>query len=430
MGNSDGRRIARGICQCLSGLLFVWSCAPAQGPQTTSPADVGPVSAQSDLDSLIETAMKQWEAPGLAVVVVEKGEPPVLKGYGTRVHGESLPVDEETFVYIASNTKTVTAYALGMLVDDSTLRWEDPVKKHLPEFETPDPYVTEQVAIDDLLCHRSGLSEEVLGDFQDPDYTVEYLLRDVSQTQLTERFRARNNYSQFGMAILGEIVLRASGQSWEELVRQRVLAPLGMDSTFTSNADFAERVGSPSGVANIMRPAVRTQDGVTASGWDGVGTNRLYAPAGGIISTMPDIARWITFRVNEGVHDGTRLIGEAAIKEIRAPRVPADFSKMGFPWGYFHPDAELLDVGFGQYSFEHRGRKVIVHNGGWMSSVIEIMPREGLGVGVFTNAWFDEPAPGTSIAFVNAIALEVFDCHLGLRDGNWSRRMHEIVAAR
>ena len=57
-----------------------------------------------------------------------------------------------------------------------------------------------------------------------------------------------------------------------------------------------------------------------------------------------------------------------AIAEIRAPRISADLSRMNMPWGYFHPRAQLIDVGYGQYSFEHRGRKVFVHNGGWMSS--------------------------------------------------------------
>lgn len=407
--------------------VLVFAASACQ--QTMVPADAESATVRSDLDSVIQEAMRLWEIPGLAVVVVKKGEAPVLKGYGSRVYGKSLPVDEETLLYVASNSKTVTAYVLGMLVDDSVLRWDDPVKRYIPEFGTPDSYVTEHVAIDDLICHRSGLSEAVLGGFQDPDYTIEELLGDVRRTELTERFRDRNNYCQFGMALLGEVIHRASGQTWEELVRQRIFAPLGMATSSTSNADFARRVGQPGDVANIMRPAVMTHDGVVATGWDEVGTSRLYAPAGGIISTMPDIARWITFRVNDGVHDGVRLISEEALDEIRAPRIPADFSKLGFPWSLFHPDAELIDVGYGQYSFGHRGRRVIVHNGGWMSSVIEIMPREDLGVGVFTNAWFDEPAPGTSIAFVNAVALEVFDHELGFRDGNWSRRMHDIVAS-
>lgn len=172
------------------------------------------------------------------------------------------------------------------------------------------------------------------------------------------------------------------------------------------------------------------KDGVVRKGsWDRVGSEPLYAPAGGIISTMKDIVSCISFRLNDGVHGGNRLIILDAIKEIRAPRIPADFSTMNMPWGYFHPSAQLIDVGYGQYSFEHRGRKVIVHYGGWMSSVIEIMPDEGMGVGIFSNAWFDEPAPWASLAFVNALALDILDHYLGYRDTSWSSQMMEIVAA-
>ena len=415
------------ICIIATVFLLTLALAPILGAQARLPAKDS--SSQVELDSLIEAAMKQWEVPGLAIVVVKGDKTVLLEGYGTRILGQSLEIDADTYLQIASNSKTFTAYVVGMLVDEGRLRWHDPVKKHIPEFEVPDAYVTANVAIDDLLCHRSGLSEKVLGGFQEPDYTIENLLEDIRNTELTFRFRSRNNYSQFGMALFSEIVLRATKMSWGDFVRRRIFEPLGMESSYTSNADFVEKVGNPKDVQNIMHPAIK-KDGVVIKGsWDDVGSEPLYAPAGGIISTMKDIARWISFRLNDGVHGGNRLISMDAIKEIRAPRIPADFSTMNILLSYIHPRAQLIDVGYGQYSFEHRGRTVIVHNGGWMSSVIEIMPDEEMGVGVFSNAWFDERVPWASLAFVNALALDIFDHHLGYRDSNWSTQMMEIVAA-
>jgi len=384
-------------------------------------------SSEEVLDSRIESAMGQWEVPGLAVVVVTEGEIVFLKGYGIRILGESLDIDADTYLQIASNSKTFTAYVIGILVDEGRLSWDDPVKKHIPEFETPDPYVTENVAIDDLLCHRSGFSGSALGGFQNQDYTIEDLLEDIKDTELTYRFRSRNNYSQFGMALFSEIVLRTSGQSWGEFVHQRIFEPLGMESSYSSNADFRQKVGNQKDVGNIMHPAIKQDGVVTYGNWDNVGSEPLYAPAGGIISTMNDMARWISFRLNDGVFDGNRLISLDAINEIRSPRIPGNFSTMNIPLSYVHPRAQLIDVGYGQYSFEHRGRKVIVHNGGWMSSVIEIMPDERMGVGIFSNAWFDEPAPWASLAFVNALALDIFDHYLGYHNTDWSSEMMEIV---
>jgi hypothetical protein len=103
---------------------------------------------------------------------------------------------------------------------------------------------------------------------------------------------------------------------------------------------------------------------------------------------------------------------------------------IGIPSAYVHPNAQLIDVGYGHYSFEHHGRKTITHNGGWMASVIAIMPDADIGVGIFSNAWFDEPAPYSSLAFVNALALDVFDHYLEHPNEDWTGRMKAIVAGR
>jgi len=129
------------------------------------------------LDDNIEQAMKQWQIPGLAVVAIKDGETVLLKGYGTREAGKEAIIDDKTYLQIASNSKTFTAYLFGMLVDDGKLNWDDPIINYIPELVLPDPYVAENVAIDDLLCHRSGLTEAVPGGFQNRDYTFEALLK-------------------------------------------------------------------------------------------------------------------------------------------------------------------------------------------------------------------------------------------------------------
>jgi len=119
--------------------------------------------------------MDRWRVPGLGVVVVKDGEAALLKGFGTREAGTDLPITEKTYLQIASNSKTFCAYLFGMLVDDGKLKWDDPIKKHIPDFELSDPYVTENIAVDDLLCHRSGLGGSP-GGFRYPNYTFESLL--------------------------------------------------------------------------------------------------------------------------------------------------------------------------------------------------------------------------------------------------------------
>lgn len=387
-----------------------------------------PNDPEIKLDDRIVNAMNRSEIPGLAIVVV-KGDSVLMKGYGTRVLGTSKPVNDETYLQIASNSKLFAAYTIGMLVDEGQLNWIDPVIKYIPEFKVPDPVITNHVAIDDLLTHRSGLTGVPLGGFQNSDYTIEDLLKEMENTPVSTRFRAQNNYSQVGMALLGEIVQRVSGQSWGEFVQKGIFEPLGMENSYTSNADFSERVGDPEDVENIMKPAVKRDGTVQMEKWQNVGSEPLYSPAGGIISNMTDMSTWIQFRLNSGMMNDLQIISSDALTEIRKPRIPADFSALGMPWSFFHPYAELFDVGYGHYSFEHRGRRVITHNGGWMSSVISIMPGEKIGVGVFSNAWFDEPLPAASLVYVNALVLDIFDHYLGYQDTDWSSIMAESLMA-
>ena len=381
----------------------------------------------SDIDRNIRSAMDRWQVPGLAVVVVKDGQTVLMRGYGTRQHGRELEIDKNTYLQIASNSKAFAAYSIGMLVDEGKLKWDDPVKKHIPELSLPDALVEQTVSIDDLLSHRSGLTEYVIGGFQDADFDIQDLLGELESTPLSVRFRARNNYSQVGMALLGEIVRRVSGKTWEEFVRARIFEPIGMSASYTSTTDFESRLGRPTEVANIMIPAVMTNGNVANGSWENIGTAALYAPAGGIISNLSDMSAWIRFRLDDGVVNSDRLISANSLREIRATRIPMDMNKMGIPSSYIHPKAHLIEVGFGHYSFEHRNRKMIIHNGGWMTSVIAIIPEADIGVGVFSNSWFDEPADWASLAFVNALALDIFDHYLDREFEDWAGQMKIIV---
>ena len=413
---------ATGIC------LMFGAASPVQSESANSNSIATEDSAA--FDQRIIDAMAGWQVPGLAIVVVRDGKTVLMKGYGTRQHGSAQEIDAKTYLQIASNSKAFAAYTIGMLVDDGKLNWDDSVKKHIPELSLPDSFVEENISIDDLLSHRSGLTEVGLGGFQNIEYSINDLLRDLDTTPLSARFRAKNIYSQVGMALLGEIVERVSGMTWGEFVRARIFVPIGMDSSYTSTTDFENRVGILADVENIMMPAVMTNGKVANGSWEYLGATPLYAPAGGIISNLVDMSTWILFRLNDGVIASEKLISVNSLGEIRAPRIPLDMNVIGFPSTYVHPNAHLIDVGYGHYSFEHHGRKTIIHNGGWMASVIAIMPDADIGVGIFSNAWFDEPAPWSSVAFVNALALDVFDHYLEHPHEDWTGRMKAIVAGR
>jgi CubicO group peptidase (beta-lactamase class C family) len=130
-------------------------------------ATAGPASAQAGaaepaplegLDAWIRQGMLDWEVPGLAVAVVRDDSVVFARGYGVRELGGSDAVDEHTLFAIASTTKALTVAALGMLVDDGEMGWDDDVARHMPRFVLQDPYITRELTVRDLLTHRAGLS--------------------------------------------------------------------------------------------------------------------------------------------------------------------------------------------------------------------------------------------------------------------------------
>lgn len=111
-----------------------------------------------DFDEYIEDALVQWQVPGLSLSIIHNHEILITKGYGVREINKDDPIDEYSIFAIGSTTKAFTTAALAMLVDEGKLRWDDPVIKHLLEFQLSDPWVTKNVTVCDLLTHRCGLA--------------------------------------------------------------------------------------------------------------------------------------------------------------------------------------------------------------------------------------------------------------------------------
>lgn len=379
-------------------------------------------------DEYVEQTLRDWQAPGVVISVVKDGKYIFAKGYGTRKVEENLPIDENTLIQIASHTKPITAAALAMLVDEGKLSWDDPVKKHIPEFQLSNPYSTEKATIRDLLTHRAGLPG-VLGGFNNPSYSFNDLMRDIQTREPVTGFRERHSYSNVGFAIAGEVVARVSGVSWEEFVMQRILQPLGMSSSYASTTRLWQDRGDPNNVENIFIPARKHEGVVSVGDWSECSCGTLYAPAGGVITTADDIAKWMIMQLQEGEYNGKHLISAKAIREMHSPQMI-----MNINWIDFHnPLAHFITYGLGWTSYDYRGRKVDEHPGGWMSSFITVVPEENLGVAICTNAYYSDPDPFESLRMVSALKLKVIDAFINAPETDWNAeflRIHQEEVAR
>src|SRR3569833_1397062 len=193
--------------------FFILTVAHSQG--LSSPA----------IDSLAERTLKAFDVPGIAVAVIKDGKVIHSKGYGVRSLRTMQKVDENTLFGIASNSKAFTAAALGMLVDEGKLHWDDKVRDYIPEFKLYDSWVTEQFTIRDLLTHRSGMGLGA-GDlmfFPDSsDFTLTDVIYNLRFLKPVSSFRTKYDYDNNLYIVAGEVVKRVSGQSWDDFIEQRI----------------------------------------------------------------------------------------------------------------------------------------------------------------------------------------------------------------
>ena len=354
------------------------------------------------LDGYIAAAREAWGVPGLAVAIVKDGETVLAKGYGVRELGGTEPVDEHTLFAIASNSKSFTAAALAMLVDEGRLSWDDRVRAHLPWFQLYDPYVSEEMRIRDLLSHRSGLgtySGDLL--WYGTPYSAEDVVRRARHLEPAGPFRASYGYSNLMFIAAGEVVRVVSGQPWQVFVRERILSPLAMTRTVTSTDSLATRdnVASPHAVwQGTLQPFAWYN-------WDAM------AAAGGIISSVSEMARWLELQLDSGiVAPGDTLFSPRQAWTMWSVHTPFTVSPQ---YRETYPTTNFRGYGLGWSLNDYKGRKIVSHGGGYdgMFSRTVFVPDENLGVVVLTNS---------TTGISTAISNRILDAYLGGDQRDWS----------
>jgi CubicO group peptidase (beta-lactamase class C family) len=320
-----------------------------------------------ELDALAAEAMAEWKVPAVTLAVVQNGETGLLRAWGQRDVEAGLPATTQTQFLICSITKTFTATALALLLDEGRLDWSKPVRDYIPEFRLRDPVATDRVAVRDLLCHHSGL----------PRHDWIWIPGDLSRSEMMTALRhlepARDirtefQYNNLAYNAAGIVIERISGQSYEEFIRTRLTDKLRMPVGFSAEEYAA--------VDDAAVPyLVERDDERRRSKFFPITTSA----AGAIVTSIDAIANWMKLLLAEGEFEGTRLLSPTLIREMQAPRVFA-----GAPeWEEFGPSH--YGLGFG--SFTYRGERVAGHSGGWLGwhTLMRLVPERKLGIAVFTN---------------------------------------------
>lgn len=383
------------------GLLWGLLCA-ADGREVTAQTPGGDLSG---LDAYITGAMRDWEVSSLAIGIL-KGQAIVsAKGYGTRSVERPGPVDAHTVFAIGSATKAFTSTLAAMMVGEGKMRWDEPVTTHLPTLQFYDPYASRELTLRDLLAHRTGLPR---GDFlwYANGFDRAEILRRLRFLPPASSLRSRFSYSNIGYLAAGEAVAAAGGNSWDDLLRERILAPLDMRETTSSVRALAN-------VDNLATPHDPAGKPIPWLNADNI------APAGAINSTVSDMLKWMRFQLSEGQPAGTPLVNPAALRETRTAQqvVP-----LGAGSRQLTPFTNFLSYGMGWNLSDHRGRVLHSHGGNLqgMSAQVALMPDDDLGIVVLTNR---ESSPLATI-----VAFRAIDAMIGALPRDWSAEYRKAVA--
>ncbi|MHB1328174.1 MAG: serine hydrolase [Gemmatimonadales bacterium] len=332
----------------------------------------GKSRAFAGFDQYAAATMQTWRVPGMAVAVVRGDSIVFARGFGVRTLGGSDSVGVRTLFAIGSATKAMTGAALAMLADDGAVRFERPVTDYLPEFQLPDPWVSREITVADLLLHRSGVARaDPL--FYGTTRTRDELVQALRKLPMARSFRSQFEYHNLMYIAAGEIVAKLSGGSYDDFLRRRLLDPLGMRDANLSVRDLVGRpdVATPHAVIDgAVRPVPwRNLDAAVASG--------------GLNANVTEMASWLRLWINGGVVNGQRLLSEAMVAEASSPQIliddPAFVARL--------MAQEYLGYGYGWFVTMHRGRRWVTHGGhiDGMAALVSFVPSERLGVVILTN---------------------------------------------
>jgi len=382
-------------------------------------------SSTQRLDAMIRQGMDDWHIPGLAAVVVSGGEIAFSRVYGVRDVETRSPVDPQTLFNMGSTTKAVVCMALGILVDQGKLSWNDKVRDHLPEFRLSDPYITEEARVQDLLTHNLGIAQADLLWVLDSVSTGETLRR-FALAKKAYPVRGGYQYNNLMYAAAGEVIQAVSGKHWTEFVREELFEPLEMSRTVAKVADIFD-------AGNYVTPYFYEEE----TGFIQVPYNRSdqIGAAGMIWTCAADMENYLRFLVGGGTFNGKAILKPETFAYLFKPHTL-------LPEAGFYPTRQLtrpnwLSYGLGWFQHDYRGEKLDFHTGsiGGLIAIAGIIHDKKTAVYVLANRDHAELRHAILYQALDLWAFddatrdwhrEIFDLYEDLREKGEVREQEEL----
>ncbi len=334
--------------------LIACSEAAVQPDNTTTHSDAATFD-KAAMDQLLSKAVSSKDVIGVSALIFDDGETVYKEAFGLRDRENNLPVELNTIWRIYSMTKPITSVIIMDLEEEGKLSLQDPVSRYIPEFANMQvaeigtdgkPTLTPQarpITVEDLLLHRAGLGYGIFGDMNpvetlyakagllDPTETLDVKMKKLTQLPLVGQPGAAWYYS-YSIDVLGRIAEIVTGQSFGEVLEERIFNPLGMSETgFYVKPDQKSRfaknyVLKKNGTFEAIRddnPLLNTNAFLEKPAFESGG--------GGLVSTMDDYAKFAQMMLDGGIYKGHRILEEATVQNMMTDHMGAGATFL-FPW--------------------------------------------------------------------------------------------------
>src|SRR5438067_5335427 len=355
------RPLARAVTiSLLVGLLAI--ITTAQTPEAIPKTDrVARLS--TELEPKIKAEIQQGHLPGFAMGVIRNGKLIYAKGFGVTKLGSNAPITLRSLFHMASVTKTFVATAVMQLVEKGKIDLDAPLTRYLPYFRLNDERYT-AITIRQMLSHTSGIPDTVNYNWDKPEYdagALERFVRSIADQKLVFAPGEKFGYSNTAYEILGDVIAKVSGESFEDYVQHNILTSLGMkDSTLLVREANPQLLTSPHVMENNQVVVSKIFP-----------YNRAHSPSSTLYSSIEDMSRWAIANLNHGELDGQRILKRETAESMWRPVVAAFNLKEGISW----------------FTTEKQGHRLVLHSGGdvGFESLVMLAPDDALAVVAMSN---------------------------------------------
>ncbi|WP_087587092.1 serine hydrolase domain-containing protein [Nitratireductor soli] len=343
---------------------------------------------ETGLESYLDAVRIEYGLPALAAALVKDGVVVSAAATGTRVHDRDMPVTISDRFHIGSNTKSMTATLAGMLVEERKLRWDSRVGEVLGDDVEDMSQSLANATLEQLLSHSSGIPG-------DTDELIELYFSNAAfdDNPIEQRLHALDawkhhelvipdgspfQYSNFGYMIAGMMLEKASGTPWEQMMHERIFAPLGMESAGLG----------PQATYGLIDAAlghrVAPDGSVTAMLWGpAADIPPVMAPAGNAHMSILDYAEWAGWNAGKATR-GPRLVEPETLQRIQAVHVQTPLRENPPPGT---PGTGGYGLGWSSVAFDWAGKPLLTHNGSNSMNLARIVvdTERDLAIVVTTN---------------------------------------------